>query len=88
MVNTGTSATIAAIATAPGRGGVGIIRLSGDKAYAIAKSITGTELTPRHAHFCTFLSAGGERLDEGLCLYFPAPNSFTGEDVAELQVKP
>ncbi len=78
--------TIAAIATPLGRGGVGIIRLSGTKAYAIACSLTKkTEFTPRLASFCRFYGANGEVLDEGLVLYFKGPNSFTGEDVIELQ---
>lgn len=77
--------TIAAIATAPGRGGVGIIRLSGPKAYSIGQSISGTELTPRYALFTSFHSHDGTRLDTGISLYFPGPKSFTGEDVVELQ---
>lgn len=78
--------TIAAIATPLGRGGVGIIRLSGTKAYAIACALTKkTEFTPRLASFCRFYGAKGEVLDEGLVLYFKAPHSFTGEDVIELQ---
>lgn len=78
--------TIAAIATPLGRGGVGIIRLSGTKAYAIACALTKkTEFTPRLASFCRFYGAKGEVLDEGLVLYFKGPNSFTGEDVIELQ---
>lgn len=78
--------TIAAIATPLGRGGVGIIRLSGTKAYAIACALTKkTEFTPRLASFCRFYGGNGEVLDEGLVLYFKGPNSFTGEDVIELQ---
>lgn len=81
----GTS-TIAAIATPLGRGGVGIIRLSGAKAYAIACQLTGKrEFTPRLASFCRFYHADGTVIDEGLVLYFKAPHSFTGEDVIELQ---
>ncbi|GGI86983.1 tRNA uridine-5-carboxymethylaminomethyl(34) synthesis GTPase MnmE [Legionella impletisoli] len=79
--------TIAAIATPPGRGGVGIIRLSGPKATAIANALTGkAELTPRMAHFCLFHDRHQTLVDEGLVLYFPAPHSFTGEDVVEFQV--
>ena len=78
--------TIAAIATPLGRGGVGIIRLSGSKAYAIACALTKkTAFTPRLASFCRFYDDKGEVLDEGLVLYFKGPNSFTGEDVIELQ---
>jgi tRNA modification GTPase len=77
--------TIAAIATAPGRGGVGIIRISGNAAGAIGRAITGLELVPRHAHFCPFHDAGGVELDRGIALFFPSPHSFTGEDVVELQ---
>ncbi|MFT3763752.1 MAG: tRNA uridine-5-carboxymethylaminomethyl(34) synthesis GTPase MnmE [Pseudoxanthomonas sp.] len=77
--------TIAAIATAPGAGGVGIVRLSGPKAQRIARAIVGRELKPRLAHYARFLGADGETLDDGIALSFPAPNSFTGEDVVELQ---
>lgn len=81
--------TIAAIATPSGKGGVGIIRLSGSNAYAIAKKITQCELQPRYAHFSKFYqnnSTGKENLlDEGIAIYFKAPHSFTGEDVVELQ---
>ena len=81
----GTS-TIAAIATPLGRGGVGIIRLSGAKAYAIACQLTKKRaFTPRLASFCRFYHADGSIIDEGLVLYFKAPHSFTGEDVIELQ---
>ena len=78
--------TIAAIATPLGRGGVGIIRLSGSKAYSIACALTRkSEFTPRLASFCRFYQADGTVIDEGLVLYFKAPYSFTGEDVIELQ---
>lgn len=78
--------TIAAIATPLGRGGVGIIRLSGPKAYQIACQLTGKDdFTPRLASFCRFYDNQGNVLDEGLVLYFKAPYSFTGEDVIELQ---
>ncbi|MEH6636188.1 MAG: tRNA uridine-5-carboxymethylaminomethyl(34) synthesis GTPase MnmE [Halioglobus sp.] len=79
------SDTIAAIATAPGRGGVGIIRISGNNALSIANAITGLNPEPRHAHFCHFKNTNEEILDSGIVLYFPAPNSFTGEDIVELQ---
>ncbi len=77
--------TIAAIATAPGRGGIGIVRLSGPLASDIAGSITARKLAPRTAHYCEFRNTDGVTLDSGIALYFPGPNSFTGEDVVELQ---
>lgn len=77
--------TIAAVATAQGRGGVGIVRISGPLASAAAKAISGRELKPRYAHYGPFFSDDRQVLDEGLALYFPGPNSFTGEDVLELQ---
>lgn len=78
--------TIVAIATAPGQGGIGIVRLSGPDAKNIGESICGLKLQPRHAHYCHFTdTAGQQRLDSGITLLFPAPNSFTGEDVVELQ---
>jgi tRNA modification GTPase len=77
--------TIAAVATAPGRGGVGIVRLSGPRAFAIAETLAGPLPPPRQAALRDFRDAGGEALDQGLLLLFPAPGSYTGEDVAELQ---
>ena len=77
--------TIAAIATASGNGAIGVIRLSGPKARSIAEALTGKTLQARYAHLTTFKSTNGTVLDSGLTLYFPAPNSFTGEDVVELQ---
>ncbi|TQR61692.1 tRNA uridine-5-carboxymethylaminomethyl(34) synthesis GTPase MnmE, partial [Acinetobacter sp. RF14B] len=78
--------TIAAIATPPGRGGVGVIRLSGPKSYAIAQALTQKDLpNARFAGFRQFYDAAGEVMDEGLVLCFPNPSSFTGEDVVELQ---
>ena len=77
--------TIAAIATAAGAGGIGIIRLSGSRAEEIATHMLGRKPKPRNAHYCTFTDARGSVLDHGLLLHFPAPNSFTGEDVVELQ---
>ena len=79
------SDTIAAVATAPGSGGVGIVRLSGPRARAIAENICARKLRPRHAHHVRFSEHDGEIIDDGLVLSFPAPNSFTGEDVVELQ---
>lgn len=77
--------TIAAIATPPGNGGVGIIRISGPAAHSIAQQITHKSLKPRYAHFCRFLEADGGIIDSGLALIFPGPTSFTGEDILELQ---
>jgi len=76
--------TIAAIATAPGRGGIGILRLSGPAVPRIAASLVDCLPPPRHALLATFRDAGGSGVDQGIALYFPAPNSFTGEDVLEL----
>ena len=78
--------TIAAIATPPGRGGVGVIRLSGPKSYAIAEALSQTALPKaRYAGFRKFLDERGEVMDEGLVICFPNPHSFTGDDVVELQ---
>ena len=78
--------TIAAIATAAGRGGIGIVRLSGPDARTIGETICQRSLQPRHAHYCSFREQHAtDPLDAGIALYFPAPNSFTGEDVVELQ---
>lgn len=77
--------TICAIATAPGRSGVGIIRISGPRVLAIAETVLGFIPTARHAHFCNFLDADSQTIDQGIALYFSSPNSFTGEDVLELQ---
>lgn len=77
--------TITAVATAPGRGGVGVVRISGPKALAIGQAITGAELTPRYAHYLPFNNQNQELIDQGIALFFKAPHSFTGEDVVELQ---
>ncbi|KRD73520.1 tRNA uridine-5-carboxymethylaminomethyl(34) synthesis GTPase MnmE [Lysobacter sp. Root983] len=77
--------TIAAIATAPGAGGVGIVRLSGPRARAIGEAVAARRLRPRHAHHVRFVDADGEAIDDGIALYFAAPASYTGEDVVELQ---
>lgn len=78
-------ATIAAIATAPGRGGIGIVRVSGPGCRQIAEALTGRVPASRVAELHRFVDAAGDSIDEGIALYFPAPNSFTGEDVLELQ---
>lgn len=77
--------TITAIATAPGRGGVGIIRVSGSLALTVAQAVLGITPKPRYAHYGPFLARDGVVLDEGIALFFPNPHSFTGEDVLELQ---
>ena len=77
--------TIAAQATAPGRGGVGIIRVSGSDALRIAQKVLRVEPRPRFAHYGAFYDEDGSVLDEGIALYFPNPSSFTGEDVVEFQ---
>ncbi|WP_417596113.1 tRNA uridine-5-carboxymethylaminomethyl(34) synthesis GTPase MnmE [Oceanospirillum sp.] len=77
--------TIAAQATPPGRGGVGIIRVSGPKSALLAEQLLGVIPKPRYAHYGPFYNEDGGVMDEGIALYFPGPNSFTGEDVLELQ---
>lgn len=77
--------TIAAVATPPGRGGIGVIRISGPLAESLAQTMLGRCPPPRQATFSTFRDASGAPLDQGIALYFPAPASFTGEDVLELQ---
>lgn len=77
--------TIVAIATPSGHGGIGIVRLSGRQALIIGTAISGTPLTARHAHFRSFCNSTGNTLDTGIALFFPGPNSFTGEDTVELQ---
>jgi len=80
-------ATIYALSTAPGRAGIAVIRVSGPEAAAAATGLTRADLPrPRTAALRRFLGAGGDILDRGLLLWFPAPESFTGEDVAEIQV--
>ena len=77
--------TIVAIATATGRGGVGVVRLSGKDLHVYIQGMIGREILPRQASYCRFLDAAGEIIDQGVALYFPAPHSFTGESVLELQ---
>lgn len=77
--------TIAAVATPPGRGGVGIVRVSGPKAAAIAEQVVGRQLVPRQAEYLPFKDADGLVIDQGIALFFVNPHSFTGEDVLELQ---
>ena len=77
--------TIAAIATPPGTGGIGIVRLSGIQALAIAEELSQSELEPGKIQFRSFIDGTGEAIDHGLCLYFKAPHSFSGEDCVEIQ---
>jgi tRNA modification GTPase len=79
------SDTIVAAATPPGRGGVGVVRVSGPKAPQIAAVFVGDLPQPRHATLAGFLDAAGETIDVGFALFFPAPHSYTGEHVLELQ---
>ncbi len=85
MTDSATTDTIAAPATPPGAGGVGVIRLSGPDARRIGEVITGKDLKARVAHFRPFLDTEGQVIDSGIALYFQGPASFTGEDVVELQ---
>jgi tRNA modification GTPase len=77
--------TIAAIATAPGRAGIGVVRVSGPRLERFAAGLLGRPAQPRLATRATFRDAAGAAIDDGLALYFPAPHSYTGEDVLELQ---
>ncbi len=80
------SSPIAAIATAPGRGGIGVVRISGKDLRCVMQAVCGTtELQPRYATYLPFKNAVGGAIDQGLAIYFKAPHSYTGEDVLELQ---
>ncbi len=81
---TAPSDTIVAAATPPGRGGIGIVRVSGPATAAIAMGLLGRKTAPRYATLVDFLDAAGEAIDAGIALWFPGPASFTGEDVLEL----
>ena len=85
MASTKLLDTIAAIATASGAGGIGIVRVSGSDAKAIAVNILGACPAPRHAAYLDFKQADGELIDRGIAIYYPNPHSYTGEDVLELQ---
>ncbi|MEG2629343.1 MAG: tRNA uridine-5-carboxymethylaminomethyl(34) synthesis GTPase MnmE, partial [Comamonas sp.] len=76
---------IAAIATAPGRGAVGIVRVSGKGLAPLVQRLCGRELKPREATYLPLRDAQGQPIDHGLALFFPGPHSYTGEDVLELQ---
>lgn len=77
--------SIVAIATAPGRGGIGVVRLSGPDLSVVIEAVCGRTLSPRVATLLPFRDADGEPIDTGLAIHFPAPHSYTGEDVLELQ---
>ncbi len=83
------SSPIAAIATAPGRGGIGVVRISGKNVSSVIDAVCGlqpgVQLQPRHATYLNFLNADGSAIDQGLAIHFKAPHSYTGEDVLELQ---
>jgi tRNA modification GTPase len=83
------SLPIAAIATAPGRGGIGVVRVSGKDLSSVMRAVcrlpAGAALAPRHATYLDFIRADGSLIDQGLAIYFKAPHSYTGEDVLELQ---
>jgi tRNA modification GTPase len=76
---------IVAIATAPGRGAVGIVRVSGAAVRCVIAAVCGRDLKPREATYLPFLAADGRAIDQGIAIHFPGPHSFTGEDVLELQ---
>ena len=77
--------TIAAVATAQGRGGIGVVRISGRRVETLAREILGKQIVARRATYGNFLDENGDILDQGVALFFPAPHSYTGEDVLELQ---
>ncbi|MCS6765407.1 MAG: tRNA uridine-5-carboxymethylaminomethyl(34) synthesis GTPase MnmE [Candidatus Protistobacter heckmanni] len=76
---------IAAVATAPGRGGIGVVRVSGPALAPVVQALCGGPLEPRRATYLPFLDADGTAIDHGIAIHFPAPHSYTGEDVLELQ---
>jgi len=77
--------TICALASSIGQGGIGIVRVSGARCIEIAKKMLGHVPKPRYAHYGSFFNQDGVEIDKGVALFFPAPNSFTGEDVLEFQ---
>ena len=79
------NAPIAALATAPGRGGIGVVRISGKDLHRFATTLLKHELQPRHAHYLPFLSESDGIIDQGIAVFYKAPHSYTGEDVLELQ---
>src|SRR5881394_3894280 len=76
---------VVAVATAPGRGAVGIVRVSGRDLAPVIAALCGRTLVPRHASYLAFSDEDGQAIDQGLAIHFPAPHSYTGEDVLELQ---
>ena len=76
---------IVAIATAPGRGGIGVVRVSGPHLGPFIFKLLTKELAPRHAHYLPFMDGNNQLIDQGIALFFPSPHSYTGEDVLELQ---
>ncbi|HLV27720.1 MAG TPA: tRNA uridine-5-carboxymethylaminomethyl(34) synthesis GTPase MnmE [Burkholderiaceae bacterium] len=84
-MNSRSNDPIAAIATAPGKGGIGVVRISGSNLDGLAAKLFNVPLKPRHAHYLPFDDAEGKAIDAGIVLYFKAPHSYTGEDVLELQ---
>lgn len=85
MISMAEQETIAAVATPPGQGGVGIVRISGKQARYIAGQLLAKNISPRHAHYLPFLDENNKTIDSGIALFFEGPHSFTGEDVLELQ---
>ena len=85
MVSTKSSDTIAAIATASGAGGIGVVRVSGPTAAIIAQGVLGQCPTARHAAYLDFRQDNGELIDSGIAIFYANPHSYTGEDVLELQ---
>ena len=85
MANTKSADTIAAIATASGAGGIGVVRVSGPSVTSIAKGVLGSCPAPRYAAYLDFKQEDGELIDRGIAIYYPNPHSYTGEDVLELQ---
>lgn len=85
IMNSRSNDPIAAIATAPGKGGIGVVRISGSNLDGLAAKLFNVPLKPRHAHYLPFDDAEGKAIDAGIVLYFKAPHSYTGEDVIELQ---
>ncbi len=81
----GAADTIAAVATAPGAGGIGIVRVSGPACQAVARGVLGACPAPRYAAYLAFKDADGSLIDRGIAIYYTAPHSYTGEDVLELQ---
>src|SRR3954454_17219020 len=80
------SSPIAAIATAPGRGGIGVVRVSGKDISSVVQALCGAkQLQPRYATYLPFRNEDGSAIDQGIAIYFKAPHSYTGEDVLELQ---